>query len=223
MKIYAAIAKGQSAAYTSHLDFQRVLQQAARRAKLPLAYSQGFNPHPLFSFATALATGYTSEGEWLEMELSCDISPRDFVKRLNAQLPSGLRAAQAMIAPPQAKSLAKGMESAVYGVVLDCDTVVAEDAVQAAFSEILASTEIFHDKKGKGGVHPVNIRPQILQLQLLAVHGGTVFFRTEGILTAAGGLRPEFLVKTIYEKLGVFGTARVHREKVCFAKDSAVF
>ncbi|MCL2671800.1 MAG: TIGR03936 family radical SAM-associated protein [Clostridiales bacterium] len=223
MKIFTAISKGQAAAYTSHLDFQRVLQQAARRAKLPLAYSQGFSPHPLFAFATALATGYSSDGEWVEMELIEDLSPKDFIKRLNAQLPPGLRAVQAMVAPLTAKSLASGMEAALYGIVLDCNASIAEDAVRAAFAGILADTEILHEKKGKGGLSMVNIRPQILELRLLAVSGSTVFLRAKGVLTAAGGLRPEFLVKTVLERLQVNGTARVHRERICFSRDSAVF
>ena len=69
MKIIAAFEKTKEISYTSHLDVQRTLQRAFRRANLPLAFSKGFNPHPKLSFATALATGYTSAGEWLEVEL----------------------------------------------------------------------------------------------------------------------------------------------------------
>ena len=69
MRIIAAFEKTKELSYTSHLDVQRTLQRTFRRAALPLAYSKGFNPHPKLSFATALATGYTSAGEWFEVEL----------------------------------------------------------------------------------------------------------------------------------------------------------
>ena len=54
MRIIAKLAKGDEVRFVSHLDIQRLLQRAFRRAGIPLAYSQGFNPHPQLSFATAL-------------------------------------------------------------------------------------------------------------------------------------------------------------------------
>jgi radical SAM-linked protein len=57
MKLMPPIIKDPKLAMNSHLDVQRTLQRAFRRAGLPLLYSNGFNPHPQFSFATARQRG----------------------------------------------------------------------------------------------------------------------------------------------------------------------
>ena len=66
MRMLAVYHKTESARYISHLDVQRTLQRAFRRAKLPLRFSEGFNPHPELSFASALATGTTSAAAWFD-------------------------------------------------------------------------------------------------------------------------------------------------------------
>ena len=67
--------KGEAVRFVSHLDVQRTLHRAFRRAKAPLAYSAGFNPHPELSFASALPTGASSDCEWFEVELTEDMAP----------------------------------------------------------------------------------------------------------------------------------------------------
>ena len=105
MKLIAAYHKGQEIAMISHLDIQRTLQRAFRRAGLPLLYSGGFNPHPQFSFATAAATGMSSDGEWFEVQLYEDVSPEEFLRRANDALPNGMSVSDAFIAPENFGSL----------------------------------------------------------------------------------------------------------------------
>ena len=69
MRIIAALSKGGRGAVLSHLDIQRTLQRAMRRADIPLRYSKGFNPHPELHFATALSTGARGMWEWFDVEL----------------------------------------------------------------------------------------------------------------------------------------------------------
>ena len=66
--------------FISHLDLQRFFQRAVNRTGLPIAWSQGFNPHPVMSFGSALALGWTSEYEIIDIKLS---APHHFVKRLH--------------------------------------------------------------------------------------------------------------------------------------------
>ena len=77
--------------YVSHLDFVRVFGRAIRRAHIPVAYSEGFNPHPLLGFALPLSVGYTSECEIIEITLSEEMAPEELKERLNDVLPDGIR------------------------------------------------------------------------------------------------------------------------------------
>ena len=76
--------------WISHLDTVRTLQKAIRRAEIPIAYSQGFNPHPKLSIAIPLALGYLSQGEYLDLELAEEMVGSEVQARLNEVLPEGL-------------------------------------------------------------------------------------------------------------------------------------
>ena len=80
---YLTYKRGDSIKYVSHLDFVRVFGRAFRRAELPIAYSEGFNPHPLLTFALPLSVGYTSECELMEFVMEKEmeteaVTPRTF-------------------------------------------------------------------------------------------------------------------------------------------------
>ncbi len=119
MRIIARFNKGESVRFVSHLDIQRLFQRAFRRAGIPLAYSQGFNPHPLLSFATALSVGYTSDGEWLDIKLAEPLSAEDFITAVNSALPEGFRILEAVEADDTFPSLSAVMVAAEYELRLD--------------------------------------------------------------------------------------------------------
>lgn len=69
-KIRIALQKGEATKYVGHLDFGRAVERALRRAKLPVAYSIGFNPHMKLSFGPALGVGIASESEYIDVEMT---------------------------------------------------------------------------------------------------------------------------------------------------------
>ena len=82
MKLRALLTKGEEIRFISHLDYAALIERAIRRAKLPVAYSEGFNPHMKFSFASALAVGVTSEAEVMDVELSRPVAQPEAWDRL---------------------------------------------------------------------------------------------------------------------------------------------
>jgi len=82
--------KGEEVKYIGHRDLMRAFQRAIRRADLPIAYSQGFNPHMKISWGNALKVGATSEHEEAELQMETWIKPDEVKARLNGTLPGGL-------------------------------------------------------------------------------------------------------------------------------------
>lgn len=82
--------KGEEVRFLSHRDLMRAVQRAIRRADLPVAYSQGFNPHMKISWGNALKVGATSEEEFAELQFDGWSKPDEVKIRLNRQLPKGL-------------------------------------------------------------------------------------------------------------------------------------
>ena len=202
MRIVAALHEKGRAAYLSHLDMQRTLQRALRRADMPLLYSQGFNPHPLMAFAGALSTGFESEREWFDVRLEGDIDPAQFEARLNAVLPEGMAVSHARIAPEDLSTLTGHLTAARY------------------LDKLLQSEELMVQKRTKSGAMvPQNIRPQLYEARLTGRddgEGASFTLDVLGELTAGGGLRTEAFVNVLLDFLGSTGSFRCRREEMYF-------
>ena len=88
--------------FTSHRDFARAFERALRRAGVPIAFSQGFTPHPKISYASAAPTGVASEAEYLEIGLQATVDPAELRAALDAALSPGLDVLEAVVAPAAA-------------------------------------------------------------------------------------------------------------------------
>jgi len=87
--------KGEEVKYISHRDLMRAFMRAIRRAGLPIAYSQGFNPHMKISWGNALKVGAASEAEFAELQFESWIKPSEVIDRLGPQMPKGLEILEA--------------------------------------------------------------------------------------------------------------------------------
>lgn len=120
IKYRLEITKGESIRYISHLDFASLMQRAICRAHLPVAYSEGFNPHMKISFASALSVGITSNAEYMDLELKKDICQPELFDKLSKALPDGVRLLKAKQIDMQAKALMSIVDEASYQIQLPC-------------------------------------------------------------------------------------------------------
>ena len=72
--------------FIGHLDIMRYFQKAIRRAEIPIAFTSGYSPHMIMSFANPLGVGLTSDGEYFDIELTESIASKEAVRRLNEQM-----------------------------------------------------------------------------------------------------------------------------------------
>lgn len=89
--------KGEEVKFISHKDLMRAFQRAIRRAELPIAYSQGFNPHMKISWGDALKVGAISDREFATLEFENWVKPNAVKEKLNQQLPPGLEILDAFV------------------------------------------------------------------------------------------------------------------------------
>ena len=155
IKVRLRFSKGGKLRFIGHLDFLKVFQQTLGRAKLPVAYSHGFNPHMQLSFALPLPLGMTSGNDYADLTLESEMPEDEIISRLNAHAPGGLVVTGAReFTGPGAAALA-----AVADYVFEADDV-AEDTVKT----LLARESIVIPKKTKSGVKDTDIRPDILDV-----------------------------------------------------------
>ena len=105
--------------FIGHLDIMRYFQKAIRRANIPIAFSGGFSPHMIMSFAAPLGVGVTSAGEYFDMELTDDsLSSKEMENRLNATMAEGMKVISV-------RQISDGKASACMSLVAAADYTVA--------------------------------------------------------------------------------------------------
>lgn len=217
MRIIASFYKHDEVRFVSHLDMQRLFQRAFRRAGLPLSFSQGFNPHPLLSFATALSVGYTSDCEYFDVMLAESIPVEEFADRVNAVLPAGVHIIDVIDAGSFKTSLTSLMRSASYVVEMQFQepkgVALSQKQILNGIDSLL-DNDILVMKKTKGGIKQVNIRPMLIGIKLWSYSDGRAVLGIEGKLTAEGGLPLELLFEAFYEKLNAHANTKVNRARI---------
>ena len=113
--------RGAEIKFISHLDIMRLWQRALNRAGVPLAYSEGVNPHPRISLAAPLALGVISEAELMDIVLAKWVSPHSFTTAVGQQLPSGIKIQQVYNMPMTMPSLQSQVRYAEYKVELETE------------------------------------------------------------------------------------------------------
>ncbi len=202
--------------YISHLDLLRTFTRAIHRAGLPVKYSQGFNPHQLITFSLPLALGVTSETEFVDIDFEDGTDKLLILKELNKCLPPDIKILEA--SEPLVK--ASDIVSARYTVVLDLESSITEDMLDAFF----AQTEIPAVKKTKRGEKEINLREYISFYKLKSLTEKTAEF--EVILSAGGesNIKPDILVSKLCEFLeyGACENAEIHRTEIFYKKSEKI-
>lgn len=142
--------------FTSHRDFARAFERALRRARVPMAYSAGFTPHPKIAYGGAVPTGVASEAEYVEIGLVREVELEWLRSALDEALPPGI---DIVAAAPAQGALAERLTASVWRIVLPG---VSVELAQQAVARFMAQTEVVVERLTKSGKRQLNAREPIL-------------------------------------------------------------
>ncbi|OEF98355.1 TIGR03936 family radical SAM-associated protein [Desulfuribacillus alkaliarsenatis] len=160
----ARFSKGDGLRYISHLDLQRMFGRALRRARIPIAYSQGFNPHPRLAFGSALGVGTTSESEFLDIDLNEPMTPDEFMQQMNGILPEGLRIEEAHLyelgeEPKKLKTLMSVINAAEYEIYIYPETQNSEASAESeSLAKSRAESLAKFQEQLQAALHKINLK-----------------------------------------------------------------
>jgi len=146
-KIRIRLSKEGEARFISHRELNQALTRALRRAKLSVAFSQGFTPHPKISFSQPTAVGIESRAEFVDIELHTKIDPDELMKQLNETLPTGLRILESDEIPLKTPYLANQIVQSVYQVSVPRALVGDSEKCQAKIQKLMDSNEIWFERR----------------------------------------------------------------------------
>ena len=190
--------------FISHLDLQRFFQRAVNRTGLPIAYTQGFNPHPVMSFGSALALGWTSEYEVIDIKLSAPMGRKRTEDAVRAALPEDLPVYEARMVDDRHPAPMALVKMSDYRVTLEGESA---QAVLAAIPEFMAREHVSAVKKTKSGEKEINARALVVSME--PVEDG---FEARLMLTERESIKPDLLLALLCEMAGAeMPEARIYR------------
>ena len=174
--------------FISHLDMLRLLERAMRRAKIPLVYTEGYNPHPKLSFGPSLATGLTSDAEYVDFVYYQPDYPVDFLKPISKQLPDGVECVELKTYRGKIPSLASVVNRADYFVRINRTSQLQD--LQTRVSKLLSAPRlVIQRKKDKW----IDVRPFIEHINVISEG-----FQLQSIMDNGKSIRIDELLELLF-------------------------
>ncbi len=183
--------------FIGHLDIMRYFQKAMRRAGIPIAFTSGYSPHMIMSFANPLGVGLTSEAEYFDIELKEPMDSKQAVRQLNAVMVEGIKIINFVEIDDDKKKTGMSIVAAADYLSTEINGVFPIDWEKYVISFMKQST-ITILKKTKKSERDVDIRPMIYDME---VREECLFLRLA--TGSVENLKPELVMQAFSNYLGV--------------------
>lgn len=197
MKVRIKFSKQGVMKFIGHLDVMRFFQKAIRRANIPIAFTEGFSPHMIMSFASALGLGLTSNGEYMDIEVLESIPSKEAVGRLNQVMVEGMEVLSYRQIPDGKANNGMALVDAADYTVTFRDGYAPKPGWETRLQEFYRQPSISIQKITKKGERQLDIRPYIHSLDAA---DGKVRMRV--CAGSRDNLKPELVMEAFVTYLG---------------------
>lgn len=205
-RLRLAVKKDGALQFLSHLDFARAVRYVIVRARLPIAYSEGFNPHMKLSFASALGVGVSADEEYLDMELRERLPVQDVISRMNAQAPDGFAVLDGRYIDAKMPKLMAMANYAVYRLTGPLREPFDGDALQQALAAFNSAPAVMYEKvspKDKRKVRLINVKNHVVEPVSGTTDGASVVLCAGILQTAEGAVKPQQVWEVLGRQFGI--------------------
>ena len=209
MKVRVKFAKYDNMRFIGHLDVMRFFQKALRRAGIDVAYSTGFSPHQIMSFASPLGVGMCSYGEYMDIELrslelrslelrSAECKSDEICRRLNEACVPGIEVISVKALPETAGNAMASVAAAGYTAHFK-DSASDFHFLEGFMNDFLAQDSIIVTKETKKGTSQMDIRPGIYECKVTPE--GILAFTVDA--SSGGNIKPALLLGALWKFAGM--------------------
>ncbi len=190
--------------YIGHLDVMRYFQKCIRRAELDVAYTGGFSPHQIMTFASPLGVGLESYGEYMDVKFVTDIPCEEIQSRLNAVSVPEIRILDVTRLPENAGNAMASVAAAEYRIefregrvplCLTSDGLFSTSAAGKALAGFLEQEEILYEKETKKGSRTLNLKDGIFAFDVTEEEGGALHLLCDA--SSAGNIKPSQVMEAL--------------------------
>lgn len=198
MKYRIKFSKYDAMVFIGHLDIMRYFQKAIRRAGVPIAYSTGYSPHQIMSFAAPLGVGLYSNGEYADLEFSKAIPTEECKNLLQAQMAQGVDILSVKVLPEDAGNAMASVAAAAYTVKIRKGHERSDFSFGTGFEDFMNQKEILFEKETKKSTKILNIKDFIFKYQ---VSENEIYLLVDA--SSSGNIKPGLVMEAYYKFLSL--------------------
>lgn len=202
MRIRIKFRKSGVMKFIGHLDIMRYFQKCMRRGDIDIAYSEGFSPHQIMSFAAPLGVGVTSDGEYLDIEVHSTKSSEESIQKLNEVMVEGIEIISYRRLGDSDKKAMSAVAAADYEIRIkegyEVPKVDDQDVLERFF---VKPKEVLISKKTKKGEKIMDLKKLVYDFRIFMENGRPVFY-LKVCTGSTDNLKPELVLSAFYEFMG---------------------
>lgn len=194
MKVRIKFSKHGAMKFIGHLDIMRYFQKAIRRSDIDIAYSTGFSPHQIMSFAMPLGVGLESDGEYFDVEMNSIISCEDIQARLEAQMVAGMHILNVRVLPDDVGNAMASVAAARYQIAFRHGKLPSIHLAEKV-SSFMAQDTIPVIKQTKKSEKELDLRPAIYEMYVEENH---IIMLVDA--SSSGNIKPSLVMNAFYHQ-----------------------
>jgi len=163
VKVRCEYCAGPELKFLSNLDMMHMMERALRRAEIPYALSEGFNPHIKLSMGTVLPVGLWGKNEYFDLELTKNVAPEWFVMQLNSVLPAYIKINRMIEIDSKEPALMKTVNAAGYSFVVKG---VSQSELQQQLDNLIKMPVFLVKSRGKKKDVDKDLKPGIYKIEV---------------------------------------------------------
>lgn len=201
IKVRVKFSKHGALKFIGHLDIMRYFQKVFRRSGIDIAYTEGFSPHQIMSFAAPLGVGLESDGEYMDVELNSMESTDDIKRRMNEQMAEGMEVLSVVVLPEKSGSAMAAVAAAGYYISFR-DGFEPARGWREEIKEFLSAERILVEKQTKKSVLEIDLKPSIYDFRLSSYQQKNCLYLMVNA-SSAGNIKPAMVMEAMFQKLGL--------------------
>lgn len=201
-RLFLSITKGEKLRFLGHLDFLRTLERAVMRSEVPIAFSEGFNPHMKLTLDSALGVGVTADPLYLEIKLEKEMPLEEVKERLSGQLPEGIEIHKIIEAEQGWPKFVAVFNEDAYemeGPVLENAKQEDFDSAYEALEKFNALDSFMYERVTPKKVRTMDVKPMILEPMKAVFKDGRAYLTFSLIRSNTGSIQPKDVWKFLAE------------------------
>ena len=202
-RLFLAITKGEEIRFLGHLDYLRTMERVVVRSGIPIAFSEGFNPHMKISLDSALAVGVTADPLYMEIKLEKDMPIKEVKERMQREMPKGMTIYHIEEAAHEWPKFVAFFNEDAYEMEGPVTEGADAEAAKEAIARFNALPSFIYQRVTPKKVREMDVKPMIMEPMKVRIEGERAYLTFSLIRSNTGTVQPKDVWKMLAESFGL--------------------